>query len=146
MNADEVEIGMELEAMEAMNPDRAARAPRRWLPAVVRRRLDAGGGSAGGLFEVQMIHGHAGPVARYAHELRPASEAMDPGPGLPCWTQEDWERNVRIGIASAFKERDDNFVEVEKALRAACRAEEATDPLAGARRRTDENLRRAFGG
>ena len=67
MNAEDVTIGMELEAMEAMNPEG------RWLPATVSRRLDADAAVwVRGLFEVQVAgpDGRLGVVTRRAGELR----------------------------------------------------------------------------
>jgi len=125
MNADDITVGMELEARETTEPG----SP--WLPATVRRRVAAGAtdldadacGFVRGLFEVQMSRPDKRPdlvAHRWAGELRPEPD-LDPlgffelPPGLH-----------------------------ERAWRAACRAE--ADPLAGARARTDDNLRRAFGG
>ena len=75
---------------------------------------------------------------------------------LPDSSDPDWGKKA---IADALRRRDaasgvrgpwdDGFAELppglhEKAWRAAC--DKATDPLAGARARTDDNLRRVFGG
>ena len=86
MNADDITVGMELEAMERVAPGLRGRGTEpthgsRWLPAKVRRRLDPSPppnpDSLRGLFEVE--GGELGLANRYADELR-SVQAAGSGP------------------------------------------------------------------